>query len=54
MKVRYTDLDRYRNGYVPSGKTDIRKTFNRIRAEQVAIQEEVKIKIAPIKKTVSK
>lgn len=32
-KPRFVDMDRYKNGYTPSGKTDIRKTFNRARAE---------------------
>ena len=54
MKPRFTDIARYRNGYTPSGKTDIRKTFNRIRAEQEKNAAEAKIKVAPLKKAVSK
>ncbi len=50
MKARFTDLDRYRNGYTPSGKTDIRKLFNRVRAEQAAIKAEALVKVAPMRK----
>lgn len=49
-KPRYTDLDRYQNGYTPSGKTDIRKTFNRVRAEQERVKAEQSVKVAPIKR----
>lgn len=50
MKPRYTDQARYRNGYTPSGKTDIRKTFARARAEQQRNQEEAQAKVQPLKR----
>jgi hypothetical protein len=34
MKVRYTDRERYPNGYVTAKDSDIRKTFARIRKQQ--------------------
>ena len=30
MKPKFTDTDRYRNGYTPSSKTNITKTFDRL------------------------
>ena len=50
MKPRFTDLHRYRFGYTPSGKTDIRKTFARIRAEQNRNLAEAEVKVAPLKR----
>ena len=39
-KPRFMDMDRYKNSYVTSDKTDIRRTFARIRAERKAKAEE--------------
>lgn len=36
--------------YVPAAKTDIRKTFKRIRAEQQKNAEEAAVKVKPIVK----
>lgn len=35
---RYSDM-RYPHGYKPAAQTDIRRTFNRVRAEQKAAAE---------------
>ena len=50
MKPKFTDLTRYPNGYTPASKTDIRKTFARVRAEQSRIQAEAAVKVAPLKR----
>ena len=39
-KPRFMDMDRYKNGYVRSERSDIRRTFARIRAERKAKAEE--------------
>lgn len=56
MKTRYSD-DRYKTGYVRSEKTDIRRTFARIRAELKAKADqeakdaaEREVKVAPMRK----
>ena len=50
MKPKFTDLHRFPNGsYVPSGKTDIRKLFQKVRQEQAKIVEEQKIKVRKFK-----
>lgn len=50
MKPKFTDAARYPNGYTPSGKTDIKKTFARFRDQQKRNQEEAAIKVAPLKR----
>lgn len=46
---RYTD-NRYPHGYKPAAQTDIRKTFNRVRAIQARNAEEAAAKVAPLKR----
>ena len=45
MKPKFTDTARYPNGYTPASKTDIRKTFARIKANQAKNAEEVQSKV---------
>ena len=56
MKTRYSD-DRYKTGYVRSEKTDIRRTFARVRAElkakadqEARDEAEAKAKTRPLRK----
>ena len=50
MKPKFTDLHRFPNGpYVSSGKTDIRKLFQKVRQEQAKIVEEQKVKVRKFK-----
>jgi len=49
LKPKFTDLERYPAGYTPSNKTDVRKTFARIREQQAKNEAEVKAKVTPMK-----
>lgn len=59
MKPRFTDIDRYPEGYTPSGSTDLKAKFRRIIAaykasakvaEEQATQDaaEAALKVAPM------
>jgi|CXWL01.1.fsa_nt_gi hypothetical protein len=50
MKPKFTDAARYPNGYTPASKTDIKKTFARIREQHKRNQEEAALKVAPLKR----
>jgi ABC-type Zn uptake system ZnuABC Zn-binding protein ZnuA len=47
-KPKFTDLDKYPNGYTPANKSDIRKTFERIKKQQQQIRQEQKDKVKTI------
>lgn len=58
MKPKYTDADRYANGYRSAVDTDIKATFRRIRAEQKAKDAQTAANaaeaarvVAPLKRT---
>lgn len=46
---RYTDNHRYPNGYRKAAETNVEATFKRARQEQARNQEEVAVKVQPIK-----
>jgi hypothetical protein len=48
LKPKFTDLDKYPNGYTPSNKTDVKKTFERIKKQQQQIRQEQKDKVKAI------
>lgn len=50
---KYTDLHKYPNGYKKSTHTDIKRTFNRIRAEQAKNEAEKDEKVRELKKVKS-
>lgn len=49
MKPKYTDSARYPNGYVPSDKTDITRTWDRARKELDRLKAERQEKVRDIK-----
>jgi hypothetical protein len=40
VKPKFTDGHKYPHGYTPSGSTDVRRTFERVRREQRAKAEQ--------------
>ena len=48
-KPRFTDEARYPAGYTPANKTDVSKTFKRIREQQAKNEAEAKAKVTPMK-----
>lgn len=53
MNVKFTDLDRYPNGYTPASATDIKKTFARERKrlaevakKQMEVEKEATAKVS--------
>ena len=48
-KVKFTDSFRYPNSYIPSGETNISKTFDRIRREQKCTPTTAEVKSAVLK-----
>jgi hypothetical protein len=47
-KPKFTDLDKYPNGYTPSNKTDVKKTFERIKKQQEQIKKEKEVKVTKL------
>jgi hypothetical protein len=47
---KYTDLNKYPNGYKKSNHTDIAATFRRIRLEQVKNKVEAEVKVRVLKR----
>lgn len=45
---KFTDTLRYPHGYTPSGSTDIRRLFERVRAQQEAVKREAEKIVRPI------
>ena len=51
MRPKFTDESRFKYGpYTPSGKTDVRKLFQKVRQEQAKIAEEQKVKVERLRK----
>jgi hypothetical protein len=48
VKPRFTDLDKYPNGYTPANKTDLAKTFKRIKEQQERIKKEKEVKVTKL------
>jgi hypothetical protein len=48
VKPKFTDLDKYPNGYTPSNKTDVKKTFERIKKQQEQIKKEKEVKVTKL------
>ena len=51
MTPKFTDSHRFSGGaYVPASKTDVSKTFARVRKEMAKAQQETRKKVQPIRR----